>query len=81
MTGDSDGVPDSDPRHIDPAGEIADHLEEHVTDVELTGDTDREDLAEFIEAAEAGEFGADPGVEANVRVARVLLEAIEPDDD
>jgi hypothetical protein len=73
----SDGVPDSDPRHIDPAGDVADLFESGEMDVSLGDDTDREDLEEWLKRAEAGEFGADPGVEATVRIVRALLD----DDD
>ena len=73
----SDGVPDSDPRHIDPAGDVADLFESDEMDVSLGSDADREELAEFVERAEAGEFGVDPGVEAAVRIARSLLDDSE----
>lgn len=79
---DENGVPDSDPRHLDPAGEIADLFEAGELETELTDDTDAEDLREFIERAESGEFGpADPGLEATVRIARALLEAAEGSDE
>jgi len=78
--GDDVGVPDSDPKHIDPAGDIADALEDQLADAELEGDTDPDDLRAFIDAAERGEFGpADPGLEAQVRIARSILEAAEDD--
>ena len=65
----SDGVPDSDPQHIDPAGDLAD-------------DQDPEELREFIRRAEAGEFGpADPGLEGTARIARSVLEATEGEDE
>lgn len=74
------GVPDSDPDHIDPAGDIADALEDQLAGAELTGDTDPDDLRAFIDAAERGEFGpADPGLEAQVRIARSVLEAVDDD--
>lgn len=77
---DDDGVPDSDPRHIDPAGEIADLFESGEFSAELTDGTDAEQLREFVERAESGEFGpADPGLEASVRIARALLEETEGD--
>ncbi|GAB6863270.1 hypothetical protein [Haloplanus litoreus] len=76
---DTDGVPDSDPRHIDPAGDLADLVESGEFDIELEDDQDVDELREFIERAEAREFGADPGVEATVRIARALLE--DADDD
>ena len=80
--GDGDvGVPDSDPRHLDPAGDLADAFERGEFDVELDGDTDREDLEAFLERAEAGEFGADPGVEATVRIVRALLEESDGEAD
>jgi hypothetical protein len=70
----ADGVPDTDPRHIDPAGDVADLFESGEMDVSLGDDTDREDLEEWLKRAEAGEFGADPGVEATVRIVRSLLD-------
>ena len=69
-----DGVPDSDPRHIDPAGDLADAVEGGEFDVSLADDQDPEELREFIRRAEAGEFGVDPGVEATVRIARAILD-------
>jgi hypothetical protein len=76
-----DGAPDSDPRHIDPAGDLADAVEDGEFDISLAEDQDHEDLREFVERAEAGEFGADPGLEATVRIARSLLEATEGEDE
>jgi len=72
--GADDGVPDSDPRHIDPAGDLADIVEGEEFDISLAEDQDPEELREFVERAEAGEFGADPGVEATVRIARAILD-------
>jgi hypothetical protein len=71
-----DGVPDSDPRHLDPAGDIADAVESGKFDIDLADDQSREELREFVERAEAGEFDlrADPGLEATVRIARALLD-------
>ena len=78
----ADGVPDSDPDHLDPAGDMADLVEANVSDVDLGDDTDAEDLRAFIDAAESGEFGpVDPGLEATVRIARTLLEHAEDDVD
>lgn len=74
-------VPDSDPHHLDPAGEFAGRIEDGEIDMQLADDTDREDLREFVARAEAGEFGADPGVEANVRIARALLDRPAADHD
>ena len=71
----ADGVPDNDPRHLDPAGDIADLVESGGFDIDLADDQDPEELREFIRRAEAGEFGpADPGVEATVRIARAILD-------
>ncbi|WP_262181696.1 hypothetical protein [Haloarcula laminariae] len=81
---DGDGVPDSDPRHIDPAGDLADLVESGEFDIELADDQDPAELREFVERAEAGEFDlrADPGLEAAVRMARAMLsDAAESDDD
>ena len=82
MTDDTDdaGVPDSDPRHIDPAGDLADAVESGDLDLELDDEQDPEDLREFLRRAEAGEFDADPGLEATVRIVRSLLDDAEDDD-
>jgi len=70
------GVPDSDPRHIDPAGDIADAVESGEFDIQLAEDQSREELEEFVRKAEAGEFDlrADPGLEATVRIVRSILD-------
>ena len=75
-------TPDSDPRHIDPAGDIADLFESGEIDVDgIDVQNDPEELREFVEAAEAGEFDlrADPGLEATVRIVRTLLENMDTD--
>jgi hypothetical protein len=75
MTEDDDrGVPDSDPRHIDPAADLADAVESGAFDIELADDQDEAEFREFLERAEAGEFEADPGLEATVRIVRSLLD-------
>ena len=77
-----EGVPDTDPRHIDPAGDIADLFESGEIDVDgIDVQNDPEELREFVEAAEAGEFDlrADPGLEATVRIVRTLLENMDTD--
>lgn len=80
MTEDDErGVPDSDPRHIDPAGDLADAVESGAFDIELADDQDEAELREFLERAETGEFEADPGLEATVRIVRSLVEASEGD--
>ena len=73
---DGAGVPDSDPRHLDPAGDIADLVESGEFDISLAEGQSEEELREFVRKAEAGEFDlrADPGLEATVRIARALLE-------
>ena len=86
MSDDTDeaGVPDSDPRHIDPAGDIADLFESGEIDVDgIDVQNDPEELREFVERAEAGEFDlrADPGLEATVRIVRTLLENMDGDKD
>jgi hypothetical protein len=69
------GVPDSDPDHIDPAGDLADLFEDGaLAGATVDDDADREELEEWVDRAEAGEFGADPGVEATARIVRALLE-------
>ena len=80
MTEDDErGVPNSDPRHIDPAADLADAVESGAFDIELADDQDEAELREFLERAEAGEFEADPGLEATVRIVRSLVEASEGD--
>ena len=72
------GVPESDPDHIDPAGDLADLLDKQLADAELGEGTDVDDVRAFIGAAERGEFGpAVPALEAHVRIARSILEAVD----
>ena len=79
--GESDGVPDSDPEHIDPAGDLAAAFEDGDLSAELVDTDDAEELREFVERAEAGEFGpADPGLEATVRIVRSLLDGVDEDE-
>jgi hypothetical protein len=73
-TDDEAGIPDSDPRHLDPAGDLADLVESGELRMSVDDEADREQLREWLERAEAGEFGADPGVEATVRIVRALLD-------
>jgi hypothetical protein len=68
------GVPDSDPRHIDPAGDMADAVESGEFDISLAEDQSEEELREFLERVDAGEFEPDPGLEATVRIVRALLD-------
>ena len=71
-------VPESDPRHIDPAGDLADAVESGDLDLSLADDQDAADLRGFVDAAESGELGpVDPGVEAQVRIARALLDDLD----
>jgi len=72
-TDDEPGVPDSDPRHLDPAGHMADLVESGTVDMQLDDDADREELREFLDRVDAGEFDVDPGLEATVRIVRSLL--------
>ena len=76
--GDEAGVPDSDPRHLDPAGDLADAVEAGRFDMELAEDQSEAELREFLERVDAGEFEPDPGLEATVRIVRALLD--ESDD-
>lgn len=76
MTDDAgeDGVPDSDPAHIDPAADLADAVEGGDLELTLDDEQEVEELREFVERAEAGEFDpVDPGLEATVRIVRSLL--------
>ena len=78
---DPEPVPDSDPQHIDPAGDLADAVVSGDLDLSLADDQDAEELREFVEAVESGELGpVDPGLEAQVRIARALLARSHLDD-
>ena len=82
MTDDVDGagVPDTDPEHIDPAGDLADAVESGDLDLTLDEEQDVDDLREFLRRAEAGEFDADPGLEATVRIVRSLLDDVDGEE-
>jgi hypothetical protein len=73
MTDDEAGVPDTDPRHLDPAGDLADLVESGELGLSLGDDADREQLRAFIEAVETSDGPVDPGDEAVIRIARELL--------
>ncbi|MGQ3331186.1 hypothetical protein [Halorubrum sp. FL23] len=80
MSDDPEPTPESDPKHIDPAGDLADAVESGDLDLSLADDQDAEDLRAFVDAAERGELGpVDPGLEAQVRIARALLDDMEGD--
>ena len=75
-------TPDSDPRHIDPAGDMAALIESGEVNVDLADDQSPEELREFIQAVEAGEHDpVDPGLEATVRIVRALLADSEESDE
>ena len=77
-TPDDVATPDTDPRHIDPAGDLADAVETGELEISLADDQDVDELREFVERAEAGEFDpVDPGLEAQVRIARSLLDDVD----
>jgi hypothetical protein len=81
MSDDPEPGPESDPRHIDPAGDLADAVESGDLDLSLADDQDAADLRAFVDAAESGELGpVDPGLEAQVRIARALLARSHLDD-
>ena len=74
----ADGVPDSDPRHIDPAGDLADAVESGDLDLELDEGQDPKELRAFLDAVDRGEFDpVDPGLEATVRIARAVLADVD----
>jgi len=83
MTDDVDdaGVPDTDPEHVDPAGDLADAVESGDLDLTLDEEQDVDDLREFLRRAEAGEFDADPGLEATVRIVRSLLDDVDGEEE
>jgi hypothetical protein len=70
---------DSDPRHLDPAGKVADLVESGDVDIELADDQDVDELRDFIAEVESSDDPVDPGTVATVRIARALLE--EADED
>lgn len=78
----AEGVPDSDPAHIDPAGDLADAVESGDLELSLDDDADADELREFVERAEAGEFGpVTPDLEAQVRIIRALLSDVDDESD
>jgi len=79
MSDDDPGIPDSDPKHIDPAGDVADLLDSGEVDVQLRADQDPDELREFIQRVENSDEPTDPGTHATVRMARALLE--QTDDE
>ncbi|ERG97694.1 MAG: hypothetical protein J07HQX50_01722, partial [Haloquadratum sp. J07HQX50] len=52
---DIDGVPDSDPDHIDPAGDVADLVEANIDNIKLDENQDVSELREFINSVENSE--------------------------
>jgi hypothetical protein len=74
MSEDDVGIPDSDPQHIDPAGDLAALVESGKFDLELSEDQDPEDLREFIKSVENSDDPTDPGTNATARMARAILE-------
>jgi hypothetical protein len=70
---------DSDPRHLDPAGKVADLVETGDVEIDLADDQDVEELRDFIDEVESSDDPVDPGTVATVRIARALLE--EADED
>jgi len=75
-------VPESDPRHIDPASDLCDAVKSGDVDLSLADDQDAKDHQAFIDVVKSGELGpVDPGVEAQVRIARTLLDDPDKIDD
>jgi hypothetical protein len=70
MTEEPPGTPDSDPEHIDPAGDLADLIETGEQNIQLFEEQDPEKLREFIESVENSDSPPDPGTNAIVRIAR-----------
>jgi hypothetical protein len=64
---------DDTPRREEPHTPVSRPAVADVVD-EIAEVQDPEELREFVERAEAGEFGADPGVEATVRIVRAILD-------
>jgi hypothetical protein len=65
---------DSDPRHLDPGGKVADLVESGDVEIDLADDQDPHELRDFIDAVESSDDPVDPGTVATVRIARALLE-------
>lgn len=65
---------DSDPRHLDPAGKVADLVESGDVEIDLADDQDPDELRDFIDEVESSDDPVDPGTVATVRIARALLE-------
>jgi len=59
---------------INPAGDIADLLEDGEHDIQLSPDQDKEDLRGFIETVEETDGLTDPGTNAMVRIAKTMLD-------
>jgi hypothetical protein len=69
-----------DPKHIDPAGDVADLVESGKFEFELTEDQDTEGLRDFITTVENSDEPTDPGTNAAVRMARAILEQTGDDN-
>ena len=58
-----------------------DAVESGDLDLSLADNQDAEELRGFVEAVESGELGpVDPGLEAQVRIARALLDDLDDAD-
>lgn len=55
MTANGAADGDGNPRHIDPAGDLADDVESGELDVELADNQDAGELRDLLDRAEAGE--------------------------
>ena len=79
---DAGGVPDSDPDHIDPVGDLADLVESGDMDIEVSDEQDREELREFLRRAQAGmlDTETDPSLEATVQMVRAMLDGQDGQD-
>lgn len=70
---------DSDPRHLDPGGKVADLVESGDVEIDLADDQDPDELRDFIDEVESSDDPVDPGTVATVRIARALLEDTDED--
>jgi hypothetical protein len=73
MTDDT-ATPDSDPDHIDPAGDLASLIESDELNVQLSEEQDPDELREFIQQLEDSDKPTDAGTNAAVRLARAMLD-------
>lgn len=68
----TDDVPDSDPHHIDPAGDLADLIESGDFDLSFSEEQDTAEIRDFLQTVQEID-DPDPGTVAAARIARQVL--------